>query len=107
MTRVLPLYLATILVLACGIDSMVRVEVVDDAGRPIAHAAVVIDRVDGAPKGPPPALTDASGQDERELVPGSYRVRVSARGFEPAEQQFFVIGGVPVLVRVTLRRAAL
>lgn len=104
MMRVLLAVSAMLIVLACaGIDSRVRVEVVDVAGRPVAGASVQMQRLDDPSFAWGPGAVDAQGRFERELVPGRYRVSAMADGFEPEETEIRVVGGVPLDVRIVLR----
>lgn len=104
MTRLLVAGLLALALAACaGIDSRVRVEVVDEAGRPVAGASVRMQRLDEPSFAWGPGLVDAEGRFERELTPGRYRVFALADGFEQEATEFRVVGGVPVVVRLVLR----
>jgi hypothetical protein len=92
-----------LVLVACGIDSRVRVEVVDEAGRPVVGASVGVVRLDGPalPQGRP-APADDSGVYQAELVPGLYRIFALADGFEQAATEVRVVGGVPLVVQLVL-----
>lgn len=104
MTRLLVAVSVAVVLAACaGIDSRVRVEVVDEAGRPLPRASVGMQRLDQPSAAGAPAPVDAQGRFERELVPGRYRVFALADGFEQEATEIRVVGGVPLVVRLVLR----
>ena len=104
MIRLLASVSVVMVLAACaGIDSRVRVEVVDEAGRPVPGASVGIHRLDQPGLFGRPTPVDGQGQLERELVPGRYRVFALADRFEQEATEISVVGGVPIDVRLVLR----
>jgi hypothetical protein len=77
-----------------------RIVVVDDqAGAPIANAGVLVE-------GPSPirGLTNAAGTfDARAAKTGTYVIRATAPGYEPAQADVEVTDGEPKVVRLTLK----
>jgi hypothetical protein len=102
--RAAVLLAAAALAASCGIDSTVHVQVSDEAGRSVAGAHVMFASLDDGPRVRHEGRTDAAGGIDRELVPGRYRVDISARGFDSAAQELQVLPGIPVSMRFILPR---
>jgi uncharacterized membrane protein len=103
MRRLLVTASVALLLVACaGIDSRVRVEVIDEAGKPVPGAFVGVQRLDEPTPVGAPNPVDGEGRFERELVPGRYRVFALADGFEQEAAEIRVVGGVPLDVRLVL-----
>lgn len=103
MTRLLVAASVALALTACGIDARVRVEVVDEAGRPVVGASVAMQRLDQPEPAGAPVPVDGDGRFERELVPGRYRIIALAAGFEQEAAEILVVGGTPLDVRLVLR----
>lgn len=88
---------------AADIGTTLNGIVKDAAGKPVAHAAVVLRRGDGSDAGQ--TTTDATGHFSlQDVAPGTYAVAASAPGFAATSQIATATANTPASVAVVMQR---